>query len=172
MRQLWTASSAQIDTRRAVRRKAGACESSSETAVLEGSAASDTPGSTPPPAGSPPQGERYPRPAMTTRLVTGGAGFLGSHMCDALLRKGHRVICVDNLDTGSLQNVEHDEDDRFKFLLHDLTEPLFVEPTEIVSEHLAERDLGAHFDEHLPVRSRFHAGPQVRIGRPPTQRPP
>ena len=48
---------------------------------------------------------------MTTSIVTGGAGFLGSHMCDALLHKGHRVICVDNLDTGSLQNVEHIDDD-------------------------------------------------------------
>jgi dTDP-glucose 4,6-dehydratase len=74
---------------------------------------------------------------MTTSLVTGGAGFLGSHMCDALLRKGHRVICVDNLDTGSLQNIEHVEDDRFHFLMHDLTEPLFIdEPVDFVY-HLA-----------------------------------
>jgi dTDP-glucose 4,6-dehydratase len=74
---------------------------------------------------------------MTTSIVTGGAGFLGSHMCDALLRKGHRVICVDNLDTGSLQNIEHVEDERFHFLLHDLTEPLFIdEPIDFVF-HLA-----------------------------------
>ena len=74
---------------------------------------------------------------MTTSIVTGGAGFLGSHMCDALLAKGHRVICVDNLDTGSLQNVEHIDDERFTFLLHDLTEPLFVdEPIDFVF-HLA-----------------------------------
>ena len=44
---------------------------------------------------------------MTTSIVTGGAGFLGSHLCEALLAKGERVICIDNLDTGSLQNVEH-----------------------------------------------------------------
>jgi dTDP-glucose 4,6-dehydratase len=76
-------------------------------------------------------------PAMTTSVVTGGAGFLGSHMCDALLHKGHRVICVDNLDTGSLQNVEHIEDERFTFLMHDLTEPLFIdEPVDFVY-HLA-----------------------------------
>ncbi len=74
---------------------------------------------------------------MTTSLVSGGAGFLGSHMSDALLRKGHRVICVDNLDTGSLQNIEHVQDERFKFLMHDLTEPLFVdEPIDFVY-HLA-----------------------------------
>src|SRR5688500_1158512 len=74
---------------------------------------------------------------MTTSIVTGGAGFLGSHMCDSLLHKGHRVICVDNLDTGSLQNVEHITDERFTFLLHDLTEPLFIdEPVDFVF-HLA-----------------------------------
>ena len=44
---------------------------------------------------------------MTTSLVTGGAGFLGSHLCDELLSRGHRVICVDNLETGTLANIEH-----------------------------------------------------------------
>jgi dTDP-glucose 4,6-dehydratase len=74
---------------------------------------------------------------MTTSIVSGGAGFLGSHMCDALLRKGHRVICVDNLDTGSLQNIEHVDDERFTFLMHDLTKPLFIdEPVDFVY-HLA-----------------------------------
>ena len=47
---------------------------------------------------------------MSTCIVTGGAGFLGSHLCDHLLAKGHRVICLDNLDTGSLQNIEHIRD--------------------------------------------------------------
>ena len=42
---------------------------------------------------------------MTTSLVTGGAGFLGSHLCEELLERGHRVICVDNLETGSLANI-------------------------------------------------------------------
>ena len=50
---------------------------------------------------------RYPAARMATCLVTGGAGFLGSHLCDELLRRGHRVICVDNLETGSLANIEH-----------------------------------------------------------------
>ena len=44
---------------------------------------------------------------MATCLVTGGAGFLGSHLCDELLARGHRVICVDNFETGTLQNIEH-----------------------------------------------------------------
>ena len=62
---------------------------------------------------------------MPTSLVTGGAGFIGSHLCDFLLDVGHRVICVDNLDTGSLQNIEHIEAaDDFRFVTHDLTEPL------------------------------------------------
>ena len=51
--------------------------------------------------------EAVPSGPMATCLVTGGAGFLGSHLCDELLRRGHRVICVDNLETGSLRNIEH-----------------------------------------------------------------
>ena len=50
---------------------------------------------------------------MTTMFVTGGAGFLGSHLCEHLLGAGHRVICLDNLDTGSLQNIEHIRDEDF-----------------------------------------------------------
>jgi len=52
---------------------------------------------------------------MTTSVVTGGAGFLGSHLSEYLLGKGHRVVCLDNLDTGSLQNIEHLRDDSFEF---------------------------------------------------------
>ena len=74
---------------------------------------------------------------MPTSLVTGGAGFLGSHLCDALRARGHRVICVDNLETGSLQNVEHNRGDDFIFLNHDLTQHLEVEgPVDFVY-HLA-----------------------------------
>jgi dTDP-glucose 4,6-dehydratase len=60
-------------------------------------------------------------------LVTGGAGFLGSHLCDELLARGHRVICVDNLETGSLVNIEHIRDrERFEHLNIDIIEPYFV----------------------------------------------
>ena len=71
---------------------------------------------------------------VSTAVVTGGAGFLGSHLCDYLLAKGHRVVCVDNLDTGSLQNVEHIQSgEDFLFINHDLTEPLFLdEPVDYV----------------------------------------
>ena len=74
---------------------------------------------------------------MPTSLVTGGAGFLGSHLCEALLAKGHRVICLDNLETGSLANIEHLRDDAFVFLHHDVSEPIVVdEPLDFVY-HLA-----------------------------------
>ena len=75
--------------------------------------------------------------SMATALVTGGSGFLGSHLCDFLLGKGHRVICVDNLDTGSLQNIEHIRTDSFSFIQHDLTEPFFFEDSVDVVFHLA-----------------------------------
>jgi dTDP-glucose 4,6-dehydratase len=65
---------------------------------------------------------------MATAVVSGGAGFLGSHLCDYLLEKGHRVICVDNLDTGSLQNIEHlHNSDGFLFVNHDITAPFFID---------------------------------------------
>ena len=74
---------------------------------------------------------------MPTSLVTGGAGFLGSHLCEALLAKGHRVVCLDNLETGSLANVAHLRDDAFSFLHHDVSEPIAIdEPLDFVY-HLA-----------------------------------
>jgi dTDP-glucose 4,6-dehydratase len=74
---------------------------------------------------------------MPTSLVTGGAGFLGSHLCEALLSKGHRVICLDNLETGSLANIEDLRDDAFTFLHHDVSEPIAIdEPLDFVY-HLA-----------------------------------
>ena len=70
---------------------------------------------------------------MATCLVTGGAGFLGSHLCDELLRRGHRVICVDNVETGSLANVAHIRVPQFRFLQADIIEPYFVdEPVDFV----------------------------------------
>src|SRR3954453_15087233 len=64
---------------------------------------------------------------MATCLVTGGAGFLGSHLCDELLRRGHRVICVDNFETGSLTNIEHIRVPEFLFLQSDIVEPYHVD---------------------------------------------
>jgi len=74
---------------------------------------------------------------MPTAVVTGGAGFLGSHLSDFLVADGYRVICVDNLETGSLQNVEHLRSESFVFLNHDITEHLEIaEPVDVVY-HLA-----------------------------------
>ncbi len=71
---------------------------------------------------------------MSTSLVTGGAGFLGSHLCDYLMSRGHRVICVDNLETGSLNNIEHIRDDHdFEFRMVDITSHFEVdEPVDFV----------------------------------------
>ena len=70
---------------------------------------------------------------MATCLVTGGAGFLGSHLCDELLSRGNRVICVDNLETGSLANIEHIRGPDFVHLNLDIIEPYFVdEPLDFV----------------------------------------
>jgi UDP-glucuronate decarboxylase len=65
-------------------------------------------------------------------LVTGGAGFLGSHLCDRLLEQGHEVLCVDNLFTGAKRNLDHlHTNPRFEFLRHDVCFPLYVEVDEI-----------------------------------------
>jgi dTDP-glucose 4,6-dehydratase len=74
---------------------------------------------------------------MSTCVVTGGAGFLGSHLSDRLLANGHSVICIDNLDTGSLQNIEHISDKRFTFMNQDLTEPVHLEGEVDFVFHLA-----------------------------------
>ena len=74
---------------------------------------------------------------MSTSVVTGGAGFLGSHLCEALVGRDHRVICVDNLETGSLANVEHLRGESFVFKPHDLTQHVVIdEPVDFVY-HLA-----------------------------------
>src|SRR5512137_408247 len=61
-------------------------------------------------------------------LITGGAGFLGSHLCDRFLAEGHQVIAMDNLITGSTRNIEHlAGNDSFRFIKHDVTEYIYVE---------------------------------------------
>ena len=65
---------------------------------------------------------------MPTAVVTGGAGFLGSHLCERLLAEGHRVVCVDNLVTGRRENIAHlEEDSRFRFLEHDVSRPFSLD---------------------------------------------
>jgi dTDP-glucose 4,6-dehydratase len=74
---------------------------------------------------------------VATSLVTGGAGFLGSHLCERLLANRHRVICLDNLETASLQNIEHIRDDAFSFVNGDVMKAIEIdEPVDYVF-HLA-----------------------------------
>lgn len=63
---------------------------------------------------------------MPTTLITGGAGFVGSHLCERFLAEGHHVIAMDNLVTGSIENIEHIRDPRFQFIHHDVTEYIYV----------------------------------------------
>ena len=69
---------------------------------------------------------------MKRILVTGGAGFLGSHLCDQLIARGNHVICVDNLHTGSSSNIQHlITNPRFEFIEHDVSEPIDIKVEEI-----------------------------------------
>jgi UDP-glucuronate decarboxylase len=86
-----------------------------------------------------------------TVLVTGGAGFLGSHLCDRLVADGHDVICLDNFFTGAKQNIEHLlAHPRFELMRHDITFPLFVEVDEIYN--LACPASPIHY-QHDPVQT-------------------
>ncbi len=71
-------------------------------------------------------------------LITGGAGFIGSHLCDRLLSEGHTVIAMDNLSTGSTDNIAHlAGHERFSFIKHDVTTFVFVEGPLDAVLHLA-----------------------------------
>jgi UDP-glucuronate decarboxylase len=84
-------------------------------------------------------------------LVTGGAGFLGSHLCERLLNEGHDVLCVDNFFTGGKQNVQHLlPNPRFELMRHDVTFPLYVEVDEIYN--LACPASPIHY-QHDPVQT-------------------
>jgi UDP-glucuronate decarboxylase len=84
-------------------------------------------------------------------LVTGGAGFLGSHLCERLLAEGHEVLCADNFFTGTRRNVEHLLDNpRFELIRHDITMPLYVEVDEVYN--LACPASPVHY-QHDPVQT-------------------
>ncbi len=89
-----------------------------------------------------------------TAVVTGGAGFLGSHLCDLLISKNYRVICVDNLFTGNIRNIEHLQNkENFVFVEHDIINPLFLH-TEKIDEifNLACPASPIHY-QYNPVRT-------------------
>ncbi|MBA7507782.1 UDP-glucose 4-epimerase [subsurface metagenome] len=82
-------------------------------------------------------------------LVTGGAGFIGSWLCDRLIEEGHEVVCIDNLGSGNKKNVEHlFSNSRFKFIKHDIREPLEIEEKIDHIFHLASRPSPADFEEY------------------------
>ena len=84
-------------------------------------------------------------------LVTGGAGFLGSHLIDRLIEQGHEVLCVDNLFTGTKRNIDHlHGNPRFEFMRHDVTMPLYVEVDEIYN--LACPASPIHY-QHDPIQT-------------------
>ncbi len=96
------------------------------------------------------------RPRKTV-IVTGGAGFLGSHLCDRLLRDGHHVLCVDNFYSGTKDNVLHLLDNpRFELLRHDITQPLFVEGDEIYNLACPASPVHYQFDPVQTVKTNVH----------------
>ena len=75
-------------------------------------------------------------------VITGGAGFIGSHLCDALLGDGHEVICIDNLLTGSSDNIAHIRSQKFTFVHYDVTNYLYIEgPVDLVLHFARARAL-------------------------------
>ncbi len=90
-------------------------------------------------------------------LVTGGAGFLGSHLCEKLLEHGHDVICADNLFTGSKENILHLMDNPyFEFLRHDITFPLFVEVDEIYNLACPASPIHYQYDPVQTTKTSVH----------------
>lgn len=85
-----------------------------------------------------------------TILITGGAGFLGSHLCERLLDDGHEVICVDNCFTGNKENIYHlMNHPHFEFMCHDVTFPLYVEVDEIYNLACPASSIHYQFDPWL-----------------------
>ena len=94
---------------------------------------------------------------MNKVLVTGGAGFLGSHLCDALLAAGRDVLCVDNYFTGSKDNIEHlSGKPRFEVLRHDVTFPLYVEVDEIYNLACPASPVHYQFDPVQTTKTSVH----------------
>src|SRR5689334_15650121 len=90
-------------------------------------------------------------------LVTGGTGFLGSHLIDRLLDRGDEVLCVDNLFTGTKRNIDHLHDEpRFEFVRHDVTFPLFVEVDEIYNLACPASPIHYQYDPIQTTKTSVH----------------
>lgn len=90
-------------------------------------------------------------------IVTGGAGFLGSHLCERLLNDGHDVLCVDNYFTGTKQNIAHLLDNpRFELMRHDITFPLYVEGDEIYNLACPASPIHYQFDPVQTTKTSVH----------------
>src|SRR5260370_30497271 len=87
---------------------------------------------------------------MTGRaIVTGGAGFLGSHLCERLLTDGWQVVCVDNLVTGAAENIAHlRRNDAFESIQHNVSEPLYIEGTVDAVLHFASPASPVDYADH------------------------
>ncbi|MBC8490488.1 MAG: GDP-mannose 4,6-dehydratase, partial [Bacteroidetes bacterium] len=90
-------------------------------------------------------------------LVTGGAGFIGSHLCERLLRDGNEVLCVDNLYTGNKGNIEHLLDHHyFEYIRHDITFPLYVEIDRIYNLACPASPVYYQFDPVQTIKTSVH----------------
>ena len=94
---------------------------------------------------------------MKRILVTGGAGFLGSHLCERLVREGNDVICLDNLFTGSKDNIRHLLGNQyFEFIRHDITEPIYLEVDQIYNLACPASPVHYQFDPVQTVKTNVH----------------
>lgn len=89
-------------------------------------------------------------------LVTGGAGFIGSHLCEKLLTQGHEVLCVDNFFTGHVNNINHLNDKNFEIIRHDITLPLHVEVDEIYNLACPAAPVYYQFNPVQTVKTNVH----------------
>jgi len=95
-------------------------------------------------------------------LVTGGAGFLGSHLCDVLVKRGHDVICLDNLFTGSKRNIEHLLGElNFEFIRHDITLPIYLEVDEIYNLACPASPIHYQYDPVQTLKTSVHGAINV-----------